>query len=144
MADLAKMLSTRNSSDENGRLLLPHYPVSTRNPVVPRVLAEVLHKKARMEHLRDDVAISSSRGSSNGGEGVQGKSSAVGGGTGGTTAKQVHIQYSSGEICRRQWAFVCAAASVYGERMLRQCSGCTYGNNILRIRLNCGALLRYL
>lgn len=142
MADLAKTLSTRNSSDENGKLLLPHYPVSTRNPAVPRVLAEVLDKKARMEHLRDDFPRSSSRGSRNGGEGVQGKSSGVGGGTGGTTAKQVHRRCCSGEICRsRQCAFIFAAASVNGERMLRQCSGCKYGNNMLRVRFKCGALL---
>lgn len=90
MAELAKTLSTRNSYDENIRLLVPHYPVSTRNLPVPRVLAEVIDKRAATKRLHEDAPRSSSRGSSNnGGEGVPRNSSGGGGGTRGTTAKQV-------------------------------------------------------
>lgn len=42
MVEVAHLLSSRAIKDDTGRLMTPHYPVSTHNPLVPRVLAEAL------------------------------------------------------------------------------------------------------
>lgn len=64
MAELAKDLSTRNGNDTSGRILAPHYPMSTVNATVPRALAEALQSGTPAEDTPDTGVRSHSRGTS--------------------------------------------------------------------------------